>query len=166
MGRDANTEVTHFMVCDAVPDIDCFANGNAAASTSLYSCQSKYLFEKIFRGGWSEPKVKAKEIIGPAAGPPFLNICSNTKGREVRNPFAARGNSNKLVLSHICNGQYVGVEQAQNFPVAGPVSATIGYGHDAEHDPSYRPYGLPPDTLIHPDRAQGIAQPDVPSDRR
>jgi hypothetical protein len=73
LGRDANTEVTHSVVCDAVPDIDCFGNGNTAAATSLDSCQSKYLLEKRFRGGWGEPKVKAKEIFCSAAGHPFLN---------------------------------------------------------------------------------------------
>lgn len=67
---------------------------------------------------------------------------------------------------HICNGQDSGSSHAENFPIAGSDGAAISCGHDAEHDPPYRPHGLPPDTLIPPDRAQGIAQPDVSSDRR
>lgn len=62
---------------------------------------------------------------------------------------------------HICNSQDLESSHVENFPIAASDGAAISYGHDAEHDPSYRPHGLPPDTLIPPDRAQGIAQPDV-----
>lgn len=105
-------------------------------------------------------------MSGAAAAHPFLTNTIKIEGREFRNSSWRMIIKINFNLCYICNSQDSHSAQAQNFPIAGPGSGTIGYGHDAEHDPSYRPYGFPPDTLIPPDRAQGIAQPDVPSDRR